>query len=131
MTVKQLKDMVMIQTNNDLADITEYETQVLSYLNEGHTKLYEKYMGEVPATPLANDADESSLPGHMHRYIADWATWRMYMNGNTARQQRGLPFRQSFDAFLSDVKRGGGITDAEKLAARNASLRFINLYTEA
>lgn len=128
MTVQQLYDMVMIQTGNDTTDITDYATEVAAYVNEGYSKLYEKYMNTAEVVELT-DADESPLlPDHMHRYIADWATWRMYMNGNPSRQQRGFAFKQSFDDFFAKVPRGGGITDTDALEARAASMRFKNLY---
>ena len=128
MDVKSMQDMVMIQTNNDPSDIVDYKTEVLEYLNEGYNRLYFRHMEAYPAAALVLDTDTPDLPKETHRYIVDWATWRFYMNGNQSKQNRGIPFRNSFDEFYIKMPLGGGVTDPEAQAARTAAMRFTNLY---
>lgn len=129
MNVTEMKNLVMIQTNNDTTDIADYATEVLEYLNEGYQRLHYRHVESYP-TSLALDADVPALPEQMHRYIVDWATWRFYMNGNQSKQQRGLPFRNSFEEFYNKLPQGGGITDPAALAERASAKRFANLYTD-
>lgn len=124
MTLSAMEELVMVQTNNDIEDVTEYETQLPVYLNEGYNKLYKKWMREYPETPLADEDDVPLLPDYMHKYICDWATWLMYRNGNPSKQQRGLYFRNSFDEFLGSLEDGGGLDDE----SRRSAMRFRNLY---
>ena len=124
MEYSELQALVMVQTNNDLDDVSEYETQLPAYLNEGYNLLYKRWMRKYPDTPLSEDTDVPDLPEYMHRAITDWATWLMYRNGNPSKQQRGLYFRQSFEKFLATIPDGGGLDEE----TRTAGMRFINLY---
>lgn len=46
---------------------------------------------------LAEDDDIPKLPRWTHAALADWATWRLYMNGNPQKQNRGMVYRAAYD----------------------------------
>ena len=130
MTVLELARQVLIQCNLDTDDLSEYSSQIVTYLNDGYERLYKKwYDKHLPdAEYLKTDTDTPNLPIRMHLPLPDWATWLMYRNGNVAKQNRGAAFKIAFEEFLSSVPAGGGVTSAEDLKARAQSMQFINLY---
>ena len=107
MTLAEIKEMVMFQTNNDAEDVGDYLPSLVDYANEGYDLLvyvYDKqHVDEMSADypPLEMDVDEPNLPGWTHKAIADWATWLVYRNGNPQKQQRGYAFREAFEAIKS------------------------------
>lgn len=125
MTFLEMQALVMVQTNNDADDTSEFDTQLPVYLNEGYNLVHKRWMRAYPEKALSADGDTPALPGYMHKAICDWATWLMYRNGNPSKQQRGLYFRQSFETFLATVPDGGGLSDTD----RNSGMRFSNLYS--
>lgn len=116
MTVGEIKDEVMFQTNNDIDDLEEYLPYLMDYINEGYDKLVYAWSkehcadaGDDVAYPwLTEDAEEPLLPEWTHRALADYATWLVYRNGNPQKQQRGLYFRQAFQEILSKLLGMGG-----------------------
>lgn len=132
MTVTDLCELVMTQCNLDTDDLDEYKEEIVTYLNAGYDRLYKKYMcehlTETQRLKTSSMSSSPSLPIHFHQAIADWATWMYYRNGNAAKQQRGMQFRNEFEIFLGEVPEGGGITDETKLAERADAMRWKNLY---
>ena len=124
MTLLELKNLLMIQTGNDVEDYTDYSTQALAYLNEGYRRVYKHWMGAYPDTALVLDTDIPALPAYVHPAIADWATWLMYRNGNPSKQNRGYVFRKSAEAMISTIPHHGGMTEEQRLSAS----RFTGLY---
>ena len=57
---------------------------------------------------LHEDYEKPKTPEWTHRAIVDWATWLVYRNGNTNKQNRGLAFRSSFDEIIAKVIAQGG-----------------------
>ena len=112
MTLLEMKNMIMFQTNNDVEDLGDFQPHIDKYINEGYDKAAMAYAGEhVSAdsetyTPLLHDKSSPEVPDWMHRAIADWATWLIYRNGNAAKQQRGYGFRNSAEGLFA-VARGG------------------------
>lgn len=112
MTVAEIKDEVMFQTNNDADDVGDFLPSLLGYINDGYDRLVKVWTkSHTPQTDyprLAEDTDVPNLPEWVHRYIADWATWLVYRNGNPSKQNRGLAFRNSFEEICSKIAGDGG-----------------------
>lgn len=125
MTLTDLKDLIMIQTGNDVEDYPDFSTQSLVYLNEGYRRVYHHWMGAYPESLLSDDDDTPAVPEPLHTAIADWATWLLYRNGNISKQNRGLAFREAAEKALSRVPRNGGMPVENQTAAA----RFTNLYS--
>jgi hypothetical protein len=114
-TLKDIKEFVMSQTGNDVADVTEYMPFLLEYINEGYDRLvYATAREHIAADsesypPLADDADTPNLPIWAHLAIANWATWCVYRNGNPSKQSRGVQFRAAAEETATQI-RGGSNT---------------------
>lgn len=113
MTVGQIKGLVMFQTNNDAEDVGDFLPALMGYINEGYDKLVKACTGvHLQPTgeehrPLSWDNDVPNLPEHMHKALADWATWCVYRNGNPQKQQRGYVFRSAFEEALAAAQSEG------------------------
>ena len=127
MTLAEIKNQIMFQTNNDAEDIDDYLPHVVDYINDGYDRLMTVWQKDhVPGETyerLAYDSDEPDLPEWLHRYICDWATWLVYRNGNPQKQQRGMAYRASFEEVLSRIAGYGG---AEGLNADGSMKRYRN-----
>lgn len=129
MTLQELLEHVLFQTNNDVDDLEEYQPSIERYINEGYDRLIEAYDsmhldemksdGTIPYQMLSNADDEPKLPSWMHRAIGDYATYMMYRNGNAVKQNRGVAYYQAFAEILSKAR-----------TSRTKKFRFTNLYTE-
>lgn len=115
MTVKAIKDAVMFQTNNDADDVGDFLPSLVDYINDGYDRLVYAYAGEhisgedgAAYAPLEADADKPALPEWTHGALADWATWCVYRNGNSQKQQRGYAFRSSFEEICQRITAEGG-----------------------
>lgn len=101
MTVDELKNAVMFQTNNDTDDVADFTPYLLDYINEGYDNLVFPYAGAHIGTTdyprLSANADEPNLPTWSHHAIADYATYRIYQNGNATKQSRGVQFLGAFN----------------------------------
>jgi len=113
MTLGEIKNQIMFQTNNDAEDIEDYLPHVTDYINDGYDKLLKvwtktHHVADDTYEPLMYDSDEPELPEWLHRYICDWATWLVYRNGNPQKQQRGRAYYESFMLILSQISGEGG-----------------------
>lgn len=112
MTVEDIKNEVMFQTNNDADDVGDFLPSLLGYINDGYDRLVKvwtkSHTPQEDYPRLTEDSDEPNLPEWTHRYIADWATWLVYRNGNPSKQNRGLAFRNSFEEICSKIAGEGG-----------------------
>lgn len=112
MTLAEIKHQVMFQSNNDLDDLSEYEPHLADYINDGYDQLVfaydKKHIGSDEYPALSAGTDVPNAPEWTHRYLADWATWLVYRNGNPQKQNRGYPYRESFLWMLSRVLDEGG-----------------------
>jgi len=112
-TVSEIKNEVMFQTNNDTDDLGDYLPYLMDYINEGYDRLVYAY-AQVHLAPdtdyvkLALDTDVPAIPAWTHRALADWATWLVYRNGNPQRQNRGYPFRSAFEEVEAKIIAQGG-----------------------
>lgn len=93
----------MFETNNDSDDLGEFEPHVTAYLNEGY-RLLAQAAGIPQPQPLTGEGDAPALPEWMHRGLADYGAWMVYRNGPGPKQNRGLAFRQSFDALTARAR---------------------------
>ena len=110
MTVEEIKNRIMFQTNNDVDDMEDYMPYLMGYINEGYDRLVyafaKVHLSDDPNdtySDLTDDMDEPALPVRFHPAIADWATWLVYRNGNPQKQQRGIPFRNAFEEMLASA----------------------------
>jgi hypothetical protein len=127
MTLAEIKNQIMFQTNNDEEDIEDYLPHVVDYINDGYDRIMQVWQKDhIPGETyekLAFDSDEPELPEWLHRYICDWATWLVYRNGNPQKQNRGMAYRYSFEEVLSKIAGSGG---AEGLNADGSMKRYKN-----
>jgi phosphatidylethanolamine-binding protein (PEBP) family uncharacterized protein len=112
MTLADIKYQVMFQSNNEIDDVGEFEPHLEDYINDGYDQLIfaydQKHVGTEDYPALIEDTDVPQAPEWTHRYLADWATWLVYRNGNPQKQNRGYPYRESFLSMLSRLKDEGG-----------------------
>lgn len=133
MNLLEIKNMVMFQTNNDADDLGDFLPYLEDYINEGYDRLCVVYAGEHVTMdselylPLTHDKASPELPEWTHRALADYATWLIYRNGNTAKQNRGQQYRASFEEVLRELQ--GMAEDADGLKAVPGSKvkNFINI----
>lgn len=132
MTLREIQEQVMFQTNNDADDLGDYTPHIDDYINDGYDRITIVWDSQhVPSDDyprLVRDNDEPNLPAWIHRYIADWATWLIYRNGNPQKQQRGRAYWQSFEEMLSKLSDGGGKSGFdENTGAQKKYKNFINI----
>ena len=112
MTLKEIKEQVMFQTNNDADDLEDYLPHINDYINEGYDRLISAWArNHVPAEEfqsLQRDTDIPAIPYWTHRALADYATWMVYRNGNPQKQQRGTYFLRGFQDVLTTISEEGG-----------------------
>lgn len=114
MTVGEIKNLVMFQTNNDAEDLGDFLPFLMGYINDGYDKVVyawaEEHVdsGSELYSPLTEDSDIPAVPAWTHKAIADWATWLIYKNGNPARQNRGYIFKTSAEETVNKVTSEGG-----------------------
>lgn len=112
MTVGEIKNLVMFQTNNDTDDLGDFMPYLLGYINEGYDRLVYAYAGQHISDEgypeLQVDTDTPNLPAWAHNAIADWATWLIYRNGNPQKQNRGYPFRNAAEETLAKITSENG-----------------------
>lgn len=110
MTLSDIQEQVMFQTNNDADDLGDYTPYIDDYINEAYDRVVVVWDHQhVPSTDyprLENSTDTPNLPEWIHRYLVDWATWLIYRNGNPQKQNRGMAFRSSFEEFLRSISSG-------------------------
>lgn len=118
MTVAEIKNLVMHQTNNDADDLGDFLPYLMDYINEGYDLLlYARDKTHISdKLKLAKDSDEPDLPLWTHKAIADWATWLVYRNGNPQKQQRGYAFRSAFLDVSSALKEQGADGSGAKIS---------------
>lgn len=132
MTLAEIKDQIMFQTNNDAEDIEDYLPHVNDYINDGYDKLVKVWTKDyhIPAEEyprLEADDDVPNLPEWLHRYICDWATWLVYRNGNPQKQQRGRAYYESFMLILSQIAGEGGLDGLNEDGSTKRYKNFINI----
>lgn len=130
MTLAELRNSVMFQTNNDAEDLGEFLPSLDDYLNEGYDRLMEAYMDvhledeDSEYSFMMNNDDEPELPLWAHRAIADYGTYMVYRNGNVTKQNRSVPYYQAFMEMLLKLREAG-----RKKRNKNG-LHFKNLYVD-
>lgn len=131
MTLAEIKDQVMFQTNNDPEDIEDFLPHAEDYINDGYDRIvYIWDHQHVPCTDyprLTEETDEPNLPEWMHRYLCDWATWLVYRNGNPQKQSRGHEFQAHFLSLLSQIADSGGKDGLNEDGSQKRYRNFINI----
>jgi len=133
MTLSEIQEQVMFQTNNDADDLGDYTPHINDYINEGYDRIMlvwdHKHVPSNSYDRLEYPTDEPDIPEWMHRYLADWATWLIYRNGNPQKQNRGLAFRSSFEALLASISDAGGKAGLDENGNPKRYRNFINIPT--
>lgn len=133
MTLGEIKYHVLFQTNNDTDDIGDYQPHIIDYINEAYDLLVNVWSRQhtefagVDYPRLGDDTDVPQTPEWTHRYLADWATWLIYRNGNPQKQQRGYAYRQSFEVMLARVADEGGKAGLDENGNPKKYRNFINI----
>ena len=131
MTFSDIKNQIMFQTNNDADDLEDFMPHVDDYVNEGYDKIVIVWDHQhVPSDEyprLSDNSDVPNLPEWLHRFIADWATWLVYRNGNPQKQQRGRAYWQSFMEMLSSLADGGGKAGLNSDGSQKRYKNFVNI----
>ena len=131
MTLSEIQEQVMFQTNNDADDLGDYTPHINDYINEGYDRIVIIWDNRhVPSTDypkLENDSDTPKLPEWIHRYIADWATWMIYRNGNPQKQNRGTAFKFAFEEMLAKISGAGGKAGLDEDGNPKKFRNFINI----
>ena len=131
MTLSEIQEQIMFQTNNDADDLGDFTPHINDYINEGYDRIVAVWDKQhVPSEgypKLTEGADEPNLPEWIHRYIADWATWLIYRNGNPQKQQRGRQYWQAFMELLSRLADGGGKNGQNEDGSMKKYNKFINI----
>ena len=133
MTLKEIRALAMFQSNNDEEDLPEFQPALDQYINEGYDRLVEAYTDEHTDPdgdvyiPLTGATDEPEIPSWSHRAIADYATYMIYRNGNVTKQNRSVPYYQSFSDMLLKL-REAGVKDRNK--DNGGLVHFKNLYVD-
>lgn len=137
MTLSELKSRCLFQFNTDEDDLEDYEPAITGYLNDGYDQLLKALLkvhaGVYPFPMMEEEDDEPKLPEWTHGALADYATWLLYRNGNSQKQNRGSAFLQSFMSVLSELKSLSGSAsydaDSGEITINDGELpQFINVY---
>lgn len=113
MTLNEIRERVLFQTNNDSDDLGDFQPHIEGYINEGYDLLTMAYdrihvnaekNGDVKYPSLVNASDTPTLPEWMHPALADFATYMIYRNGNALKQNRGMAFWQMFQLVLQRAR---------------------------
>lgn len=128
MTLAEIKSQIMFQTNNDDEDVGDFLPHLVDYINDGYDRLVKvwtkSHMEQEEYPWLVEDTDEPNLPKWVHRYIADWATWLVYRNGNPQKQNRGMAYRYAFEEILAKLSDEGGSSGVDPVTGEN--IRYTN-----
>lgn len=131
MTLSEIQEQVMFQSNNDADDLGDFAPHVDDYINEGYDRIVVVWDNQhVPSEEyprLVDNGDEPNLPAWIHRYIADWATWLIYRNGNPQKQNRGQAYRFSFEQMLAQLSGMGGKNGMNEDGSLKKYKNFINI----
>ena len=131
MTLAEIKNQIMFQTNNDAEDIDDYLPHVEDYVNEGYDRLVSAWTkNHIPQEEyprLTADTDVPKLPEWTHRALCDWATWLVYRNGNPQKQNRGMAYRNAFEETLAKIRDEGGAAGRNEDGTQKVYRKFINI----
>lgn len=133
MTLSEIKAQVMFQTNNDADDLPDFEPHLADYVNEGYDRLVYAWAHQHVSTTsaaypsLSEGTDVPNVPEWTHRFLADWATWLVYRNGNPQKQQRGFQYRNAFEEMLARVTGQGGIDGINPDGTQRRYRNFYNI----
>lgn len=131
MTLSEIQEQVMFQTNNDADDLGDFTPHINDYINEGYDRIVAVWdNAHVPSTNyprLDIESDEPNIPAWIHRYLADWATWLVYRNGNPQKQNRGMAYRASFMDALAKLSDGGGKAGVNEDGSQVKYRKFRNI----
>lgn len=111
MTTAEIKELAMFQIGNDAEDLADYLPYIDRYIDEGYdiiayafARVHPSKDNEEYPLPLTDEALETVIPVWTHKALADYATWCLYRNGNTNKQQRGFQFLSAFREVLSQIR---------------------------
>ena len=130
MTIDELKAVVMLQLGEDVADVSDYSVLLDTYLEAGYRIMADKYLsGDMKGVePLVT---ENLLPAWTHSALADYATYRILMNGNAQKQNRASAFYATFRDTTARMKskKDEEALNADELLTGERVFKFKNLYS--
>lgn len=121
MTLQQLTQRVLFETNTDADDLGDFQPHLTAYLNQGYDRLLTAFVGEHVGRrhpPMSHPKARPELPEWAHGAVADYAAWQLYRCGGPSRQARGEAFRAAYEDITRRLR-------AE--AAKATVTRFRNL----
>lgn len=131
MTLSEIQEQVLFQSNNDADDLGDFTPHINDYINEAYDRIVAVWdKTHIPTTEyplLSDDDDEPNIPAWTHRYIADWATWLIYRNGNPQKQNRGMAYRAAFEEMLAKLADMGGKGGLNEDGSMKRYRNFINI----
>ena len=142
MTLGEIKEQVMFQTNNDAEDVGDFLPALTDYINEAYDRLVRVWAkAHVSSTseewprlreptaedPVDAEPDVPRTPEWTHRFLADWAAWLVYRNGNPQKQQRGYAYRDAFLEMLATISDEGGANGLNEDGSQKQYKYFINI----
>lgn len=130
MTLAEIRNQVMFQTNNDAEDVGDYMPHLNDYINEGYDRLVSAWAKDhvpVVADRLEIDVDEPETPEWTHRALVDYATWLIYRNGNPQKQSRGMAYLNAFNEIIAKIVDEGGASGINEDGSRKKFNKFINI----
>lgn len=131
MTLSEIQAQCMFQTNNDADDLGDFTPHIDDYINDGYDRIVQIWdSSHVPSSDyprLVDGEDLPNLPEWIHRYIADWATWLIYRNGNPQKQQRGMAYKYAFEELLGRLAGAGGKNGMNEDGSLKKYRNFINI----
>lgn len=112
MTVDEIKEAALFQSQNDIEDIDDFRPVLAEYLDEAYDRLVYAYAGAHPANDtdwpkIKAPGDVPLTPDWTHLSLVDWVTWRILSIGSPAKQQQGMVFRQQFERDLLKAQEEG------------------------
>lgn len=106
MNYGQIRDLAMMQMGLEAEDAADCEPALSAAINEAYDQLSFASTGlrvgddeALPPLKALNACPE--LPHWTHRALADWAVYRLCMNGGPAKAARGGAFQDAYRSILA------------------------------
>lgn len=112
MTVGEIKRLVVEQFGQTDDEARPHMPKLTLYINDGYDIMVNAWkprthIGDEGFPRMMADDETPQLPIWLHAYLADYATYLIYRNGNAQRQQRGIPYLARFNEAVSRIRLEG------------------------
>jgi hypothetical protein len=111
-TVGEIKRLVVEQFGQSPEEARQHMPKIISYINDGYDLMLNAWkprahVGDEEYPRLVGNDETPAVPDWLHGYLADYATFLIYRNGNPQRQQRGVPFLSRWLEGLTRLRTEG------------------------